>query len=71
MQSLLIGCLVFVIQNKDMQIAERLMIMHEECLEGNYQSIQILREADPPAVVVPQVGLVLLWLKSLMLHNWE
>ncbi|KAE9448125.1 hypothetical protein C3L33_19984, partial [Rhododendron williamsianum] len=55
MQSLLIGCLVFVIQNKDMQIAERLMIMHEECLEGNYQSIQILREADPPAVVVPQI----------------
>ncbi|KAI8555866.1 hypothetical protein RHMOL_Rhmol05G0207400 [Rhododendron molle] len=39
---------------EDMQIAERLMIMHEECLEGNYQSIQILREADPPAVV-PQI----------------
>lgn len=62
MQSLLIVCLVFVIQNKDMQIAESLMIMHDKCLEGNYQSIQILREADPPAVVVPQiqVGLVLL-----------
>lgn len=33
------------------EIAEKLMIMHEECLEGNYQSIQILREANPPAVV--------------------
>jgi pre-rRNA-processing protein TSR2 len=37
------------------EIAEKLMIMHEECLEGNYQSIQILREANPPAVVVPHI----------------
>ncbi|KAH7864926.1 hypothetical protein Vadar_000043 [Vaccinium darrowii] len=37
------------------EIAEKLMIMHEECLEGNYQSVQILREANPPAVVVPHI----------------
>jgi pre-rRNA-processing protein TSR2 len=29
------------------QVAEKLMIMHEECLEGNYSSIQKLREAAP------------------------
>ncbi|XP_011032496.1 PREDICTED: pre-rRNA-processing protein TSR2 homolog [Populus euphratica] len=28
-------------------VAEKLMIMHEECLEGNYSSIQKLREAAP------------------------
>lgn len=30
-----------------LQVAEKLMIMHEECLEGNYSSIQKLREAGP------------------------
>ncbi|GAA0163201.1 hypothetical protein LIER_19123 [Lithospermum erythrorhizon] len=30
------------------EIAEKLMIMHEECLEGNYNSILSLKEADPP-----------------------
>ncbi|KAJ6928941.1 pre-rRNA-processing protein TSR2 [Populus alba x Populus x berolinensis] len=29
------------------RVAEKLMIMHEECLEGNYSSIQKLREAAP------------------------
>ncbi|KAL9356245.1 hypothetical protein Peur_049498 [Populus x canadensis] len=29
------------------EVAEKLMIMHEECLEGNYSSIQKLREAAP------------------------
>ncbi|KAJ6996184.1 hypothetical protein D5086_009982 [Populus alba] len=29
------------------EVAEKLMIMHEECLEGNYSSIQKLREAGP------------------------
>lgn len=33
------------------QVAEKLMTMHEECLEGNYQSIAKLREASSrPAV---------------------
>ena len=33
------------------QVAEKLMTMHEECLEGNYQSIEKLREAGSrPAV---------------------
>lgn len=30
-----------------MQVAEKLMIMHEECLEGNYNSIEKLRQAGP------------------------
>lgn len=33
------------------EVAEKLMTMHEECLEGNYQSIEKLREAGSrPAV---------------------
>lgn len=35
------------------EVAEQLMIMHEECLEGNFQSIQRLREV--PTVPVPHV----------------
>ncbi|KAE8679301.1 putative Seed maturation protein [Hibiscus syriacus] len=29
------------------EVAEKLMIMHEECLEGNYQSIEKLRTTNP------------------------
>ncbi|KAF2316880.1 hypothetical protein GH714_042221 [Hevea brasiliensis] len=29
------------------EVAEKLMIMHEECLEGNYNSIEKLRQAGP------------------------
>ncbi|XP_050211062.1 uncharacterized protein LOC126661279 [Mercurialis annua] len=29
------------------EVAEKLMIMHEECLEGNYHSIEKLRQAGP------------------------
>ncbi|KDP23617.1 hypothetical protein JCGZ_23450 [Jatropha curcas] len=29
------------------EVAEKLMIMHEECLEGNYNSIENLRQAGP------------------------
>ncbi|KAL3573603.1 hypothetical protein D5086_024216 [Populus alba] len=29
------------------EVAEKLMIMHEECLEGNYSSIQKLRDEGP------------------------
>ncbi|GMI84990.1 hypothetical protein like AT5G27990 [Hibiscus trionum] len=32
------------------EVAEKLMIMHEECLEGNYQSIEKLRTTNPPPV---------------------
>lgn len=32
------------------EVAERLMVMHEECLEGNYESIIKLRETRPQAV---------------------
>uniref|UniRef100_A0A7C8YY89 Pre-rRNA-processing protein TSR2 homolog n=1 Tax=Opuntia streptacantha TaxID=393608 RepID=A0A7C8YY89_OPUST len=35
------------------EVAEQLMIMHEECLEGNYQLIQRLREVQ--AIPVPHV----------------
>ena len=31
-------------------MAERLMVMHEECLEGNYESIIKLREIRRQAV---------------------
>ncbi|XAR52506.1 hypothetical protein NMG60_11020627 [Bertholletia excelsa] len=37
------------------EIAEKLMIMHEECLEGNYKSIQILKESIPPRGGVPHI----------------
>ncbi|GLT26866.1 hypothetical protein SLA2020_019060 [Shorea laevis] len=32
------------------KVAEKLMIMHEECLEGNYQSIEKMRAANCPPV---------------------
>ncbi|KAJ4716978.1 putative Pre-rRNA-processing protein TSR2 [Melia azedarach] len=32
------------------EVAEKLMIMHEECLEGDYQSVVKLRETHSPAV---------------------
>lgn len=35
------------------EVAEQLMIMHEECLEGNFQSIQRLREVA--TIPVPHV----------------
>ncbi|KAL8090189.1 uncharacterized protein LOC141695254 [Apium graveolens] len=35
------------------EISEKLMIMHEECLEGNFMSIERLRDA--PRVSVPQI----------------
>ncbi|CAN1190245.1 Pre-rRNA-processing protein TSR2 homolog [Linum perenne] len=31
------------------EVAEKLMIMHEECLEGNYRSVEKLRTAGPGA----------------------
>ncbi|KAA8536951.1 hypothetical protein F0562_029429 [Nyssa sinensis] len=37
------------------EIAEKLMIMHEECLEGNYKSIESLKENIPPRVAVPHI----------------
>ncbi|KAE8684991.1 serine/threonine-protein kinase CTR1-like [Hibiscus syriacus] len=32
------------------EVAEKLVIMHEECLEGNYQSVEKLRTTNPPPV---------------------
>ncbi|GFY90640.1 pre-rRNA-processing protein TSR2, conserved region [Actinidia rufa] len=37
------------------EIAEKVMIMLEECLEGNYKSIQILKETNPPRGAVPHI----------------
>ncbi|XP_057502281.1 pre-rRNA-processing protein TSR2-like [Actinidia eriantha] len=37
------------------EIAEKLMVMLEECLEGNYKSIQILKETNPPRGAVPHI----------------
>lgn len=38
------------------EIAEKLMLMHEECLEGNFVSIQKLRETDPPRGITANAG---------------
>ena len=37
------------------QVAEKLMIMHEECLEGNFRSIDLLREAAINRAAHPDV----------------
>lgn len=44
-----------------MQVAEKLMTIHEECLKGDYQSIEKLKEASSrPAVRhIRQVSLVI------------
>lgn len=46
------------------KIAEKLMLMHEECLEGNFSSIQRLRETNAPRIALPNVGQV-------MFYDWE
>lgn len=38
------------------EIAEKLMLMHEECLEGNFVSIQRLRETNRPRGIMANVG---------------
>ncbi|XP_047310951.1 pre-rRNA-processing protein TSR2-like [Impatiens glandulifera] len=37
------------------EIAEKLMVMHEECLQGNYNSIQILKDDVPITVNLPHI----------------
>ncbi|KAF7805177.1 pre-rRNA-processing protein TSR2-like protein [Senna tora] len=37
------------------EVAEKLMVMHEECLEANFRSIEILREADLKQAARPHV----------------
>lgn len=42
------------------QVAEKLMYMHEECLEGDFNSIKVLRETNVgrrPATYVRQVSI--------------
>ena len=38
-----------------MQVAYKLMVMHEECLEGKFHSIERLREANQQKAAVHQV----------------
>ncbi|KAK2977340.1 hypothetical protein RJ640_013319 [Escallonia rubra] len=38
------------------EIAEKLMVMHEECLEGNYMSIESLKEVNPAVQHIRQAG---------------
>ncbi|CAN6556126.1 unnamed protein product [Malus baccata var. baccata] len=38
------------------QVAEKLMIMYEECLDCNFKSIESLKEANQRKVAVPHVG---------------
>ncbi|KAJ1424450.1 Pre-rRNA-processing protein TSR2 [Sesbania bispinosa] len=37
------------------EVAENLMVMHEECLEGNFRSVDILREANLNQAAHPRV----------------
>ncbi|XP_027357694.1 pre-rRNA-processing protein TSR2 homolog [Abrus precatorius] len=37
------------------EVAEKLMVMHEECLEGNFKSVEILREANLKQAADPRV----------------
>ncbi|KAJ7978067.1 Pre-rRNA-processing protein TSR2 like [Quillaja saponaria] len=41
------------------EVAEKLMIMHEECLEGNFRSIEVLREANSKQPARPHVARVM------------
>jgi hypothetical protein len=43
-------CVVFV-HCHTAQVAEKLMIMHEECLEGNFKSIENLRKVSAHHVI--------------------
>nr|AFK34047.1 unknown [Lotus japonicus] len=38
------------------EVAENLMVMHEECLEGNFRSIEILKEANLKQAAHPRVA---------------
>jgi len=38
------------------EVAENLMVMHEECLEGNFRSIEILKEANLKQPAHPRVA---------------
>lgn len=40
--------------NDSKQVAEQLMIMHEDCLQGNYESIEKLRRSNSGADAVSQ-----------------
>ena len=41
-----------------MQVAERLIVMHEECLDGNFSSIEKLRQSPLPQVARSHVSQV-------------
>ncbi|XP_077250339.1 uncharacterized protein LOC143889852 isoform X2 [Tasmannia lanceolata] len=36
------------------EVAEQLMIVHEDCLQGNFESIEKLRKLETPAIAVSQ-----------------
>ena len=46
--------LIFKLFKILIQVAEELMIMHEACLEGNYESIEKLRRSGPVVSAVSQ-----------------
>ena len=46
------------------QVAYKLMVMHEECLEGKFQ-IESLREANKQKVSVHRVKQVIIYVESL------
>ena len=46
--------MVKYLQHFHEQVAEQLMIMHEDCLKGNYESIEKLRKLGPGTSAVSQ-----------------
>lgn len=60
-----IFCMMFV-HSLTTQIAYKLMTMHEECLEGNFQFIEGLREASRQDVAVNNVRQVISYVEILV-----
>lgn len=61
-------CLNFI--NGSIQVAEKLMVMHEECLDGNFSSIGSLRETSRNRVALPHVRQVKSVHDSNLLFLW-
>ena len=51
-----------------MQVAYKLMVMHEGCLEGKFQSIERIRETNQQKAAVHHVGQVIIS-RNLALNN--
>ena len=54
-----------------MQVAYKLMVMHEGCLEGTFQSIERLRETNQQKADVHHVRQVIISRNLALNHLWE